>query len=176
MHREDLGREALCLIGELHRFARWLERSPGAAEDLVQAAFARALERADELEDPAKLKSWLFRLLHHLHVDRRRGEVARARFVVLEGGLDDLEDIALGTLDESLLRREEARALADALRHLSDEQRAALVLIDGWGYSYEEAGQIVDVPAGTIRSRVTRARARVEVLLGDELPAKEKRR
>jgi len=165
MRRDHLGREALALLGELTKFARWLEHRSADAEDLVQAAFAKALERASDLGDPAKLKPWLFRLTYRLHIDRRRQDASRARLMVLEGGLDELEPRAMGNLEIDILQRINAQEIDRALRQLPEDQRIALVLVDAWEYTYDEVADIVGIPVNTVRSRVTRARARLEIVL-----------
>jgi len=150
------------LLDDLYRFARYLERTPADAEDLAQECLARALDRAHELNQPAALRVWLFRMMHRLHVDRRRSERSRGRLAVLRGGLEDLALFSVGDLDEDLIAREDARVVERALLRLPEHQRAALVLVDVWECTYEETADIVGVPIGTIRSRVARARARLE--------------
>ena len=164
MRRDELGRLVIPLLDDLQRFASWLERSRDA-DDLVQESLARALDRAHELRDAASLRSWLFRLMHHLCVDRGRGSARRARLVVLEGGMDDLENLSLGNLDGEVLARESITIVEQALRRLSDEHRSVLVLVDVLGFTYEEAAESIEVPVGTIRSRVARARAHLELLV-----------
>jgi RNA polymerase sigma-70 factor (ECF subfamily) len=166
MHRAALGKRLPERLDDLYRFARCLERMPADAEDLVQECVTRALDRAEDLRDPEALRTWLFRTMHRLHIDRRRGAATRSRFVVLEGGLDELGPHSIGNLDADVLRRESAEQVERALRTLSEEQRAAIVLVDVWEFTYEETAAIVDAPIGTVRSRVFRGRVGLALALG----------
>src|SRR6266849_2863532 len=128
MRRDEFARQVVPLLDHVQRFATWLERSSEAA-DLVQESLAHALDRAGELRDETHLRSWLLRLVYRLHIDRVRREKRRSRLVVLEGGLDELEQFSVGNLDEELLARESLQGIEAALGRLTDEHRAVLVLV-----------------------------------------------
>jgi RNA polymerase sigma-70 factor (ECF subfamily) len=162
MRRDDLGQAVLGLLDDLYRFARSLEDTSTDVEDLVQESLARALDHALELRHPSALRKWLFRLMRRLHLDRRRCERYRGRLAVLKGGLDELALFSIGDLDDEVIVRDDAALVYRALLHLPEDQRAALVLVNVWECSYEETARIVGVPIGTVRSRVARARARLE--------------
>jgi RNA polymerase sigma-70 factor, ECF subfamily len=162
MRRDDLGRAALGLLEDLYRFARSLEPTTTDVEDLVQESLARALDHALELRRPSALRGWLFRLMHRLHLDRRRSERYRGRLAVLKGGLDELALLSIGDLDEEVIVRDDAALVYRELLRVPEDQCAALVLVDIWECSYEETAGIIGVPVGTVRSRLARARARLE--------------
>jgi RNA polymerase sigma-70 factor (ECF subfamily) len=162
MRRDDLGWAARGLLNDLFRYARWLERTEADAEDLTQECLARALDRADQLERKDALRVWIFRVMYRLHVDRSRAARRRGHLAVLKGGRDDLAAFSVGDLGEDIIAREDATLRHKGLSRLADDQRAAFVLVDVWGHTYEETAEIVGVPVGTVRSRLARARVRVE--------------
>ncbi len=151
------------LAGELARFAGWLAGSSYDADDVVQETLIRALPAKSVPADEPALRAWLFRIARNVHVDQRRNQAARDRFVVLEGGRDELEEVeqiavpALGDLDRADLER--------ALGELPEGARAALVLADVWELDHSEIAAILDIPVGTVKSRVARARVRLAALL-----------
>lgn len=163
MDRDLLARELRLLVPELTSFARWLVGSVQEAEDLVHEVVLRALENSAGIEEPARLRAWLFRAARNARVDVLRASAARSRMFVLEGGLEDLEDVAVppDPLPAILDRVDMEKALAK----LPEIARSAVLLADLWQFSYEEVATILDVPVGTVRSRLTRARARLAQLL-----------
>jgi RNA polymerase sigma-70 factor (ECF subfamily) len=143
----------------LYNFARWLVRDPGAAEDLVQETYARALAAAPQFEPGSNLKAWLFRILRNTFIDHRR----RARHEhELRVETFDEETVASGTvLDESHL--EQIRAvvsdeLADAVRALPEAWRT-VILLDLEGMTEPEMASVLGCAEGTVKSRLSRARA-----------------
>lgn len=152
------------LAGELSRFARWLASSPQDADDVVQETLVRALRARDVPANDRALRAWLFRIARNVHVDQRRAQAARDRFVVLEGGRDDLEEVEeppVKLAQEPIDRVDLERALAE----LPEGTRAALVLVDVWEFDHAEVAAILDVPVGTVKSRVARGRARLAAIL-----------
>lgn len=138
----------------LHRYARALLGNRSEAEDLVQECLARALSRAHLWRPGSDLRAWLFTILHNIYINnlRNRHALAVAERLPLsraERGMTTppFQDIWL-----------ELRDLDQALRRISDDQRQVLLLVGMEGLSYEEAARIVDVPVGTVMSRVARGR------------------
>jgi RNA polymerase sigma-70 factor (ECF subfamily) len=153
------------LAGELSRFARWLASSAHDADDVVQETLVRALRAKDVPAADRALRAWLFRVARNAHVDLRRAQAARDRFVVLEGGRDDLEEVAAPVAPPPLdVDRDD---LERALAELPEATRAALVLTDVWEFDHAEVAAILDVPLGTVKSRVARGRARLAAILSD---------
>jgi RNA polymerase sigma-70 factor, ECF subfamily len=144
----------LALRPRLRRFACGLTGSLEEADDLVQAAYQRAIERQDQWEPGTRLHSWMFKVAHSLWVSRRRHAAVRA------GRGEPVDpDTLIGCDGE---RVAQARlTLADVRRlvaALPREQRAALMLVAVDGRSYAEAAGVLGVPPGTVASRVARAR------------------
>jgi len=139
-------------IAALRRFAATLTREPAEREDLVQDTLLRALERDGPAVDPARLRSWLFRIMHNRLIDLRRAARARDR---RETGLRWL------TPDHSPAAQEQTVRLAQIRRVFSvlpPEQRRALELVAIEGLSSRRAAEVENIPLGTLLSRVSRAR------------------
>jgi RNA polymerase sigma-70 factor (ECF subfamily) len=139
-------------IPHLRRYAVVLVGQPHQADDLVQDCLERALRKRHLWRRRGRLRSWLFRLLYRRYVDRGR-QASRLR---------EITDEAASELPTSQPARQEhaaqVRDIATALRRLPEEQRMAIVLVGVEGLSYEEAAQVLDVPIGTLRSRLWRGR------------------
>lgn len=166
-----LARAALAQLDSLYRLARRLCDSDAAAEDLVQETFARALDARARFVPGTNVRAWLFRILRNLHVDAWR----RAHSAPLRDGnlVDDLE-VEPGVVRELLRGDEELERLrgvvADdieaALRALSAEART-IVLLDMEGLTHEELAEVLGCTVGTVKSRLSRARARLRERLAD---------
>lgn len=136
----------------LLRFARSLTRDPTAADDLVQDVLVRALERQHLFDEQRSYRTWLLSLTHNLFVDGWRRAQARTR------GQPELEARSAAFSQPA---QEHAAILKDTLRAfeiLPPDQRAVLHLVVVEGASYAVAAEILDVPVGTIMSRLSRAR------------------
>jgi RNA polymerase sigma-70 factor (ECF subfamily) len=163
MDRDLLAPALRLLVPELTSFARWLLASGQEADELVHEVVLRALEQAATIEDPSRLRAWLFRTTRNMRVDLLRAGAVRSRLMVLEGGLEDFEDAAVpADPAPAILDRVDVET---ALAKLPEIARAAVLLADLWQFSYEEVAAILDIPVGTVRSRLARARARLAQLL-----------
>jgi len=151
--RSRLGSE----IPHLRRYARALVGCPHDADDLVQASLERALRREAQWQPDKGLRSWLFRILHNLHVSDVRG---RHREVRLRRLMDHTDQVPEGH-DSS----KDLDFVHEALERLHPNHRQAILLIAVEGFSYEEASSILGVPVGTMRSRLSRAREGLRALL-----------
>ncbi len=152
--------QLVACLPRLRRFARGLAGSVTAADDLVQAACERALSRRHQFIEGTRFDSWMFRIAQTIWIDHIRSAAVRREE-------PEAEDDRIGS-DEAV-RRVEARLALDEVRHaamrLPPEQRIALMLVTVDGFSYKEAAEIVDVPVGTIMSRLARARVALTALL-----------
>lgn len=142
----------------LRAFARSLCGNRVQADDLVQETIVRALTNAEKYQPGTNLNAWLVTILrNHFYSEGRK----RRREV------EDVDGAIAGRLSEA--PRQEGRIAMNefvaALAQIPDEQREALILIGASGFSYEEAAKICDVRVGTIKSRVSRARTRLEEIL-----------
>jgi len=152
--------QLVAVLPRLRRFARGLSRSVTDADDLVQAACERALARRHQFQEGTRFDSWMFRIVQTIWIDQ-----VRARDVRKENG--DVAEERLGS-DEPV-RRVEARLALDEVRRavhrLSPDQRTALLLVTVEGLSYKEAAEVMQVPVGTIMSRLARARLALQLQL-----------
>lgn len=168
---------AFTSLVELHQdrlFASMLQvtGSPDEAEEVVQEAFIRAFVKLETFQGQSQFFTWIYRIAFNAALSRKR----RQRIKV---SLDQLRDsggtelvIDQRAADEPLLQRERVDAVRRALRGLSEDHRAILVLREMEGFSYEEIAAIAQISIGTVRSRISRARAQLKILLesSDESP------
>ena len=152
--------QLIAVLPRLRRFARGLSRSVTDADDLVQAACERALARRHQFQEGTRFDSWMFRIVQTIWIDQ-----VRARDVRKENA--DVAEEHLGS-DEPV-RRVEARLALDEVRRavhrLQPDQRTALLLVTVEGLSYKEAAEVMQVPVGTIMSRLARARLALQLQL-----------
>lgn len=157
---ERFGDQLVAVLPRLRRFARGLTGSSVEADDLVQAACERALARRHQFQEGTRFDSWMFRIVQTIWIDQIRSREVRKT----DG---DIGEDRLGS-DEPVRRVEARLTLAEVRRavdRLSPDQRAALLLVTVEGLSYKEAAEIVDVPVGTIMSRLARARIALQLQL-----------
>ena len=148
-------------IPRLRRYARALTGERSAADDLVQDTLERALGRFHLWRQGSDLRAWLFTIMHNIFVNQARSR-ARHQHETLE---NDPGAEALRGRDPEWL---EVRDLANALARIPDDQRAVVLLVGLEQFSYEEAARILDVPIGTVMSRLSRGRERLRILLNGE--------
>lgn len=150
-------------IRPLRAFSRTLIRDDVRAEDFVQETLVKAWEKQKSFRPGTNIRAWLFTILRNTYYSELR---KRKR---------EVEDIDGKLTAELSVRAPQdghmaVRDLRTALEQLNPEQREALILVGASGFSYEEAGEICGVPAGTVKSRVSRARQRLQDLLSDKQP------
>lgn len=154
----DLRQEMVGLLPRLRRFAYSLSGSLEEADDVVQSACERALARLDQFEAGTRLDSWMFRIVQTTWIDRTRSVRRRAQ-------VNDPEALEAISVDDRIHERTEARAalqlVRDAIAELPEDQRAVLALCAIDGVTYQEAARILEVPIGTVMSRLARARKRL---------------
>ncbi|ABS64769.1 RNA polymerase, sigma-24 subunit, ECF subfamily [Parvibaculum lavamentivorans DS-1] len=150
---DDLGWYVEKEIPHLRRFAKSLCRSAEEGDDLVQDTLERAWSKRHQWRRDGSVRSWLFRILYRLFLNSRRG-TKRSPEEIDDETLADPKHAHTTPQEAQLMANEMSRALA-ALPH---EQRAAVVLIALEGASYDEAASMLDIPIGTLRSRLFRGR------------------
>lgn len=152
----------------LYRLAWRLAGSKAPAEDLFQEVLIKAYAKLDDLVEIEEPGAWLSRVMYNLFIDERRRFARRRVRLVDEGMLagDGLEGLP-GPDDPAHDREryDKFMRLDRALAQLSDEHRLVVMLHDTEGYTMEEIQQLTDVPVGTIKSRLHRARARLREIL-----------
>ena len=154
--------EALELADQVYRVARRLVSTREEAEDLVQETYARAFRNWRSFQPGTNMRAWLFRILTNLNIDRGRREQRAPTFQPMEEGdyflYNRLE--ATGTIDddERVVERLSQAGVVQALAALPPDFRDVLVLVDIGEFSYRDAAQILDIPVGTVMSRLHRGR------------------
>lgn len=152
-----------------------LVRHRETAEDLAQEAFVKAYQNLDRFDPKYKVSSWLFKIAHNHAIDhlrRRRPQtlsIEGSPYAESERG-EDRSGLSLASDDESPDAEVAARELGDAIEHaiahLRPQYRTAVVLRHLEGRAYEEIAQIMDLPVGTVKTYLHRARGELKVALG----------
>jgi len=152
------------LIPALRRYARSLMRDPTAADDLVQDTLERSVSRWHQRRADGDARTWMFTILHNLAINRMRQTTRRGRHLAIE----DAEESAMGrpSTQEDGLRQTDIMAAVD---RLPEDQRSVLLLISVEDLTYAEAARVLDVPIGTVMSRLARARARLARMMEEEI-------
>jgi len=157
-------------MDRLYRLAFRLAGNKAEAEDLFQDVLTKVYVRLDDLADIEQPGSWLSRIMYNHFIDNRR-KFARQRLVMVEeGGLpgSSIESMPGDDNPEHEAERGDTiLRLEAALAELSDDHRLLILLHDTEGYKLEEIQALIDVPVGTIKSRLHRARARLRELLAN---------
>lgn len=158
--------ELIELLPRLRRFAMALANSNADADDLVQSAIERALKHQRSWKEGTRLDSWMYKIVQNLWIDeirsrRRRADPLEAAAEVVG---EDGRDVTSVRIDLAAAKR--------AMAKLPEEQRLVLTLVVLDGMSYQDAAETLDVPIGTIMSRLARARSAIAARLGSDLPQK----
>jgi RNA polymerase sigma-70 factor (ECF subfamily) len=156
---EDLGEQIVGLLPRLRRFARTLTGNVHDADDLVHIAIERALSRSEQLRPDSPVSSWLFGILRNAWIDEARARNRRNRVFVPE-------ELGESVADPSGHQHADVISVQGALARLPDEQREVVGLVLVEGLSYKEAAAIMNVPVGTVTSRLARGRDALQVMLG----------
>jgi RNA polymerase sigma-70 factor (ECF subfamily) len=151
--------QLVALLPRLRRFARSLTHHAADADDLVQLALERALQKIAQWREGTRLDSWMFGIIHNAWIDEIRSRRRRDRVLAPEEAGALVADAASEAPIERL-------SLEAAFAQLPEEQRVAVSLVLVEGLAYKEAAAVLDVPIGTVTSRIARGRATLSALLG----------
>jgi len=145
----------------LYRYAYRLSGNAADSEDLVQEAFGKAMTRMDQLRNPDFVKPWLYRILRNIYLHRVRDE-KRHRVIPLESAGE------LAAKQDSEVPMIEPERLQAALNELEESFRSPLILYYFEGFSYREIAEQMDLPIGTVMSRLARAKSYLRTKLSDQ--------
>lgn len=148
------------LLPRLRRFAHGLTRDAADADDLTQRAAERALKARGQWQPGTKFDAWAYRIMRNLWVDTARSRQRRDRVIAPAEAADTVG--APGDAEAAA----ERLFLMRAMDRLPDEQREAVALVMIEGLSYAEAAEVLEVPAGTLTSRLVRGRQALAKMLG----------
>jgi RNA polymerase sigma-70 factor (ECF subfamily) len=166
--------EALALADQVYRVARRLVSTREEAEDLMQETYARAFRAWRSFQPGTNLRAWLLRILTNLNIDRGRRQQRSPDLQPLEEGDYYLYNRLESTMpdenpdEERVLERLSQNAVVDALAEVPHDFRDVIVLVDIGEFSYAEAAQILDIPVGTVMSRLHRGRRILKQQLADK--------
>ena len=166
--------EALELSDQVYRVARRLAGSRDEAEDLVQQTYERAFRSWRQYTPGTNLRAWLLRILTNLNIDRGRRQQRTPQTTSIDEAGDyflynKLEATAPEPADEErVLQRLSQDSVVDALADVPHDFRDVIVLVDIGEFSYADAAQILDIPIGTVMSRLHRGRRILKKNLADK--------
>jgi RNA polymerase sigma-70 factor (ECF subfamily) len=154
--------DALALSDQVYRVARRLTSNREEAEDLVQETYARAFRNWRSFQPGTNLRAWLFRILTNLNIDRGRRLQRTPDTQPLEEGdyflYNRLEETGGEPEEDKVVERLSQDSIVEALAAVPHDFRDVVVLVDIGEFSYRDAAQILDVPVGTVMSRLHRGR------------------
>lgn len=167
-------RDAMEYAPQLYSAALRMTRNPADAEDVLQETFLKAYRAYDTFEEGTNLRAWLFRILTNTYINRYRKQIRRPS----EVDLGDVEDLYLyrrvgsAAVSDSLRSAEEEvldtfveSEVKDAVESLPEHFRLPVLLADVEGFSYKEIAEIMDIPIGTVMSRLHRGRKALQKAL-----------
>jgi RNA polymerase sigma-70 factor (ECF subfamily) len=173
--RDDFATQAMQFAPQLYSAAMRLTRNSADAEDLVQDTYLRAWRSFNTFQEGTNLRAWLYRILTNSFINKYRAKQRRPD----EAGMDNIEDLYLykriGTLDAAgnrsaedtmfdMFTDDEVKA---ALEALPENFRIPVLLADVEGFAYKEIAEMLDIPVGTVMSRLHRGRKGMHKLLYD---------
>lgn len=159
---------ALPLLPSLYSHAFWLCRNHAESEDIVHETISKALRAMDSFQEGTNFKAWIFRILRNTFLTSRTA-IANTRTVFIEDhpDLTEVSD-ASPTPEDILLNLENQAALSEALEQLHPQLREALLLCEVADLRYKEIAMVLDIPVGTVMSRISRARRALQQRLREK--------
>jgi len=152
---DGVEREIVELLPRLRRLGRALARAPADADDLVQVTVERALARRGQWRPGTRLDSWMFRIMKNAWIDETRARTRSGGLFAPEAAGEAVGADGAAAMEARLAAREVEAAMA----RLPPDQRIAVALVLVEGLSYQEAAEVLEIPAGTLTSRLVRGRA-----------------
>jgi RNA polymerase sigma-70 factor, ECF subfamily len=156
-------------VDGLYRYAMVITRNRAEAEDLVQETYVRALEAAARLRENSNIKAWMFTILRNLWFNQLRKRRNAPAIVVIDGD-DYTADSLVGNAKDAhaiFVSNEDAVIVRSAINDLPIEFREVILLREFEELSYQEIAEVLGCPAGTVMSRLARARAKLRTTLSD---------
>jgi RNA polymerase sigma-70 factor (ECF subfamily) len=157
----DLRKAIVAHLPRLRRFCMALARNADAGDDLCQATVERALARAAQFIPGTRLDSWMYRIAQNIQIDQGRRLRTRGTEIAIDDAFDLSGDDGVAIVEG---RSSLARARS-AMAALPDDQRALIALVVLDGKSYREAADILEIPIGTVMSRIARARRSIDLFV-----------
>jgi RNA polymerase sigma factor (sigma-70 family) len=155
---ESIRSDIAGLLPRLRRFGRAITRNAEDADDLVQMAVERALMRVDQWRQGTRLDSWIFTIMKNAWIDETRSRARRNQLFVAE---EEGERVGVCHTEQQISAMEVQKAIAQ----LPDEQRLAIGLVLVEGLPYKDAAEVLQIPIGTLTSRLARGREALQAIL-----------
>lgn len=163
MNNEEWSRRLLEEIPRLRRYARALTQNPAAADDLVQDCLERGWEKRHTWRENTKLRPWLFSIMHNRFINIVRREKRAGEYLRSIGGQGELACSDMGYI---------IRDLEYGLSRMRPDFREVVLLAGLEGLSYKEIAEVVDIPVGTVMSRLSRGREELRGLMSEHKSSK----
>lgn len=160
----DIRNGVVAILPRLRRFAHGLTGDRDRADDVVQEACARALANADQWQQGTRLDSWMYRIAQNVWLDQMRAQKVRGEFA----DIDDQTNLVGSDGRRTVETRQRLSAVSAAFSKLSQDQQLLVALICFDGLSYKEAASSLDLPIGTVMSRLARARIALSKAIGED--------
>ena len=174
LNQKDFEKLALPLLDPLYNFARWMCSDADEARDLVQETFAKALKALSSFREGTNFRAWMFRILRNTFRTSRTGLERRNTVQESEEGFDD-SVVTHDTPELALVRRADTELVQQAIAKLPVGFQEVLVLADLEELKYQEIADALDIPIGTVMSRLARARGLLRQKIVEMLQAKTMR-
>jgi RNA polymerase sigma-70 factor (ECF subfamily) len=174
LNQKDFEKLALPLLDPLYNFARWMCSDADEARDLVQETFAKALKALSSFREGTNFRAWMFRILRNTFLTSRTGLERRNTVQESEEGFDD-SVVTHDTPELALVRRADTELVQQAIAKLPVGFQEVLVLADLEELKYQEIADALDIPIGTVMSRLARARGLLRQKIVEMLQAKTMR-
>jgi RNA polymerase sigma-70 factor (ECF subfamily) len=172
---DDFEQQLTDVLDRLYAAALRMTKNRADAEDLVSEAVTKALKNRDKLKDPTSFRGWMFRILTNTFISNCRKKKNRPEIGLADTDNENEEDFWLfdrlhqplllfwgSNPEQEFLNNVLREDLARAIDKLKDEYRMVVLLSDVEGFSYPEIAAMLDIPVGTVRSRLARARSRLQ--------------
>jgi RNA polymerase sigma-70 factor (ECF subfamily) len=160
LQNSDFEKLALPLVDPLYNFACWLSGDADEARDLVQETFVKALKGFGSFQEGTNFRAWIFRILRNTFLTSRTGLERRNTVQEDETGFED-KVVSQETPETGLMRRADAELVQKAIAQLAPAFQEVLLLADVEEMKYQEVADALNIPIGTVMSRLARARKQV---------------
>lgn len=157
------------LFTRLYNFAHWLTQDRVSAEDLVQETYMKALRGFSSFKQGTNFRAWIYKILRNTFLTSQAGLKASASISIDSDDDQAIEPITAETPESALLARAEQETIQQALEELPLKFREIILLCDSEELSYQEIGETLAIPMGTVMSRLSRARRAMRELLRAKL-------
>ena len=169
--RQEFEKLALPLLDPLYNFARWMSGDADEARDLVQETFAKSLKNVNSFREGTNFRAWMFRILRNTFLTSRTGLERRNTEQESEQGFED-SVVTQETPEVVLIRRADTELVQQGIANLQHGFQEVLILADLEEMKYQEIALALDIPIGTVMSRLARARKQLKLFLIEALQGK----